>query len=170
MRLHITRTMRLGCAWRWRQLRTQSVFVLSETSLQPVSCTGAFSQPADCHYEQNHGLPARRFPPPWSIEELNDARFVVTDSAGQKLALRHALLLLTTILPVLPQRNGCASILPNAGGVGAVLQHFGFARCGMGNVRLRGESVSSEHGLSRSLCRSQSNPSLNPRMSRLQLQ
>jgi len=22
MRLHITRTMRLGCAWRWRQLRT----------------------------------------------------------------------------------------------------------------------------------------------------
>ena len=26
------------------------------------------------------------FPPPWSIEELNDACFVVTDSAGQKLA------------------------------------------------------------------------------------
>jgi len=60
MRLHITRTMRLGCAWRWRQLRTQSVFVLSETSLQAVRCTGA-SQPADCHYEQSHGLPARRF-------------------------------------------------------------------------------------------------------------
>ena len=31
-------------------------------------------------------MPARRFPPPWSIEELNDACFVVTDSAGQKLA------------------------------------------------------------------------------------
>jgi hypothetical protein len=28
----------------------------------------------------------RRFPPPWSIEELNDACFVVSDSAGQKLA------------------------------------------------------------------------------------
>jgi hypothetical protein len=28
---------------------------------------------------------ARRFPPLWSVEEL-DARFVVTDSAGQKLA------------------------------------------------------------------------------------
>ncbi len=27
----------------------------------------------------------RRFPPPWSVEEL-DACFVVTDSAGQKLA------------------------------------------------------------------------------------
>src|SRR5215469_14958280 len=28
----------------------------------------------------------RRFPPPWSVEELNDACFVVIDSAGQKLA------------------------------------------------------------------------------------
>jgi hypothetical protein len=28
----------------------------------------------------------RRFPPPWSIEDLNNACFVVTDSAGQKLA------------------------------------------------------------------------------------
>jgi hypothetical protein len=27
----------------------------------------------------------RRFPPPWTVEEL-DACFVVTDSAGQKLA------------------------------------------------------------------------------------
>src|SRR3974390_3561915 len=27
----------------------------------------------------------RRFPPPWSIEELNDACFVVKDSAGQEL-------------------------------------------------------------------------------------
>ena len=31
-------------------------------------------------------LPERRFPPPWSVEELNDAYFVVIDSAGQKLA------------------------------------------------------------------------------------
>jgi hypothetical protein len=28
---------------------------------------------------------ARRFPPPWSVEEL-DACFIVKDSAGQKLA------------------------------------------------------------------------------------
>ena len=28
----------------------------------------------------------RRFPPPWSIEELNDARFIVRDSNGQQLA------------------------------------------------------------------------------------
>jgi hypothetical protein len=28
----------------------------------------------------------RRFPPPWSTEELNDACFVAKDSAGQKLA------------------------------------------------------------------------------------
>jgi hypothetical protein len=31
-------------------------------------------------------FPERRFPPPWSVEEL-DACFIVTDSAGQKLAL-----------------------------------------------------------------------------------
>ena len=31
-------------------------------------------------------MPARRFPPPWSLEELNDACFVVIDSTGQKLA------------------------------------------------------------------------------------
>ena len=31
-------------------------------------------------------MTARRFPPPWSIDELNDACFVVMDSAGQKLA------------------------------------------------------------------------------------
>ena len=29
---------------------------------------------------------SRRFPPPWSIEEYNDACFVVIDSAWQKLA------------------------------------------------------------------------------------
>jgi len=28
---------------------------------------------------------ARRFPPPWSVEDI-DAAFVVKDSAGQKLA------------------------------------------------------------------------------------
>jgi hypothetical protein len=30
-------------------------------------------------------MPARRFPPPWSVDEL-EACFVVEDSAGQKLA------------------------------------------------------------------------------------
>jgi hypothetical protein len=30
-------------------------------------------------------MPDRRFPPPWSVEEL-DACFVVTDSAGQNFA------------------------------------------------------------------------------------
>jgi hypothetical protein len=30
-------------------------------------------------------MPARRFPPPWSVEEL-EACFFVIDSAGQKLA------------------------------------------------------------------------------------
>jgi hypothetical protein len=28
----------------------------------------------------------RRFPPPWTIEELNDACFVMSDANGQKLA------------------------------------------------------------------------------------
>jgi hypothetical protein len=28
---------------------------------------------------------SRRFPPPWTIEEYNDARFVVSDASGQKL-------------------------------------------------------------------------------------
>jgi hypothetical protein len=31
-------------------------------------------------------LTPRRFPPPWSIEELNDACFVVRDANGQQLA------------------------------------------------------------------------------------
>ena len=31
-------------------------------------------------------MPERRFPPPWSIEELNDACFIVSDANGQKLA------------------------------------------------------------------------------------
>ncbi len=30
-------------------------------------------------------MPSRRFPPPWSIEDIG-AAFVVTDSTGQKLA------------------------------------------------------------------------------------
>jgi hypothetical protein len=31
-------------------------------------------------------MPARRFPPPWTVEELNDACFVVRDNNGQQLA------------------------------------------------------------------------------------
>jgi hypothetical protein len=30
--------------------------------------------------------PARRFPPPWSVEEYNDACFVIRDGNGQQLA------------------------------------------------------------------------------------
>ena len=30
-------------------------------------------------------MTARRFPPPWSTDELNDACFIVKDSAAQKL-------------------------------------------------------------------------------------
>jgi hypothetical protein len=30
-------------------------------------------------------MPPRRFPPPWTVEDIG-AAFVVTDSAGQKLA------------------------------------------------------------------------------------
>ncbi len=30
-------------------------------------------------------MPARHFPPPWTVEDI-DAAFVVIDSAGQKLA------------------------------------------------------------------------------------
>jgi hypothetical protein len=35
---------------------------------------------------QRSELFTRRLPPPWSIEEYNDACFVVIDSAGQQLA------------------------------------------------------------------------------------
>jgi hypothetical protein len=31
-------------------------------------------------------MTARRYPPPWSIDELNDACFIVRDSNGQQLA------------------------------------------------------------------------------------
>jgi hypothetical protein len=31
-------------------------------------------------------MPARRFPPPWSVEEYNDACFIVRDTNGQQLA------------------------------------------------------------------------------------
>ena len=30
-------------------------------------------------------MPARRFPPPWSIEEANNACFIVRDNTGQAL-------------------------------------------------------------------------------------
>jgi hypothetical protein len=30
--------------------------------------------------------PARRFPPPWSVEEYNDACFIVRDTNGQALS------------------------------------------------------------------------------------
>ena len=30
-------------------------------------------------------MPPRRFPPPWTIEEMNNACFIVRDKNGQKL-------------------------------------------------------------------------------------
>ena len=56
---------------------------------------------------------ARRFPPPWSVEDIG-AAFVVTDSAGQKLAYVYfeaakcvccPLPLSTSPLPVYEQRQ-----------------------------------------------------------------
>ena len=79
--------------------------------------------------------------------EVLDACFVATDSAEQKLVLRAVLNLVITFLSLLPQRIGCVSIWPD-GGVGALLQHCDLPRCGMGNVRLRGVSVSPEYDLS----------------------
>ena len=39
---------------------------------------------------RNNIVPAtRRFPPPWSIEEHNDACFIVRDHVGQALALHR---------------------------------------------------------------------------------
>ncbi|MGC2075380.1 MAG: hypothetical protein WA728_04980 [Xanthobacteraceae bacterium] len=43
--------------------------------------SGRRHQPAVEVYQ----LESRRFPPPWSVEELNDACFVVSDASGQKL-------------------------------------------------------------------------------------
>jgi hypothetical protein len=47
-------------------------------------------------------MTARRFPPPWTIEELNDACFVVSDANGQKLAYvalcQRGLLFVTVVL------------------------------------------------------------------------
>ena len=36
--------------------------------------------------QQNLIPPARRFPPPWSVEEYNDACFIVRDTNGQALS------------------------------------------------------------------------------------
>jgi hypothetical protein len=46
----------------------------------------------------------RHFPPPWTIEELNDACFVVSDSSGQKLAYVY--------FEEEPGRRSAAKLLP----------------------------------------------------------
>jgi hypothetical protein len=33
----------------------------------------------------SHGVSTRRFPPPWTIDEMNDACFIVRDKNGQAL-------------------------------------------------------------------------------------
>jgi hypothetical protein len=55
-------------------------------------------------------MPPRRFPPPWSVEEL-DACFVVKDSAGQKLAYIY--------FEEEPGRRSAAKLLTKAFLVGA---------------------------------------------------
>jgi len=32
-------------------------------------------------------MPARRFPPPWSVDEMNDACFIVRDANGRRSAI-----------------------------------------------------------------------------------
>src|SRR5262249_53429001 len=54
--------------------------------------------------------------------------------------------------------------------ISAVLRHFRLLRYGVGAVCLRRQSLSPEYDLSRSLCRPESDTSLNPGMSWLQLQ
>jgi hypothetical protein len=53
-------------------------------------------------------MPARRFPPPWSVEEL-EACFVVKDGAGQKLSYT---------------RFQCARVLPFGLGGASPCEHF----------------------------------------------
>jgi len=43
------------------------------------------SGPSNKQRHNRHAVSDRRFPPPWSVEEL-EACFIVKDSAGQKLA------------------------------------------------------------------------------------
>ena len=45
----------------------------------PISLLGCSVMP---------GMPQRRFPPPWSVEEMNDACFIVRDQNGHALAYR----------------------------------------------------------------------------------
>jgi hypothetical protein len=41
---------------------------------------------AQDHLPYHRAMPARRFPPPWTIEEHNDACFIVKDATGQALS------------------------------------------------------------------------------------
>jgi hypothetical protein len=42
-------------------------------------------------------MAARRFPPPWSVEEYNDASFVVRDFGATELAMRKRLLFVLSV-------------------------------------------------------------------------
>ena len=39
--------------------------------------------------QERHNVTARRFPPPWDIEEANASCFIVKDNNGQALAYVH---------------------------------------------------------------------------------
>jgi hypothetical protein len=68
-------------------------------------------------------MTARRFPPPWIVEEL-DACFVVTDGAGQKLAYvyfedeprRRSAAKLVVVPNHVPPPNDCDGANGNQGG------------------------------------------------------
>jgi hypothetical protein len=44
------------------------------------------SRPQDRRIRSEKHTPQRRFPPPWTVEEYNDACFIVRDHNGQALA------------------------------------------------------------------------------------
>ena len=76
-------------------VRSEVVSLLPLSVRQPIRAGGTYgamkAKPVApccrrlCLFESLSFMPSRRFPPPWSVEEL-DACFIVIDSAGQKLA------------------------------------------------------------------------------------
>src|SRR4029077_14864126 len=70
--------VRAGCGKPSFFARSGSRFQISATARRQASSESVCAQELGF-------MPARRFPPPWSVEEL-EACFIVKDNAGQKLA------------------------------------------------------------------------------------